>query len=307
MYWNPQNNVEWKWRTKARTSKMISAETSGTIEDVARFANDRILAVMTGRFFAVNESSYCTAEDYGYESDADEWAPERRSATSNDCFAADVTRYRLDHTSPGSDGHPYTNLYDLEFTYFSSSDVTCRYNRFVCEYRVYGYGNRGNVVVWWTPDGEVRMDSRMKLVMVMECCAIEASPLKFAFGTVDASICANGQTNLNQREFWSTFLLYGYFGSIGVDKYDQDLEALRLSLQQTTYYPQGKKKTGGEGAGENKIIRSCCWCGDRPLELLKCSRCKARYFCSKRCQKKDWTSSHKTVCTTTTDTTSAAR
>ena len=45
----------------------------------------------------------------------------------------------------------------------------------------------------------------------------------------------------------------------------------------------------------------CAHCGAAGIEeapLLRCAKCKTRLFCSRKCQRKDWTAGHRGACTT---------
>ncbi|KAI1134540.1 hypothetical protein F5Y05DRAFT_208660 [Hypoxylon sp. FL0543] len=43
------------------------------------------------------------------------------------------------------------------------------------------------------------------------------------------------------------------------------------------------------------VSKICFSCGTNDVELHKCNRCKMARYCSKRCQREDWTI-HKRVC-----------
>jgi len=43
------------------------------------------------------------------------------------------------------------------------------------------------------------------------------------------------------------------------------------------------------------LYHSCCVCGNTETEPERCSNCLVAYYCSRKCQKKDW-KTHKTVC-----------
>ena len=35
-------------------------------------------------------------------------------------------------------------------------------------------------------------------------------------------------------------------------------------------------------------VRTCASCGKQALQMLKCSRCKAAFYCAAACQKRHW-------------------
>lgn len=37
-----------------------------------------------------------------------------------------------------------------------------------------------------------------------------------------------------------------------------------------------------------RILKICDWCASEGTKLKTCARCKMRYYCSKRCQRKAW-------------------
>jgi hypothetical protein len=41
--------------------------------------------------------------------------------------------------------------------------------------------------------------------------------------------------------------------------------------------------------------RACAACGKEALQMLKCSRCKAAFYCDAACQKRHW-QEHKAAC-----------
>ena len=41
--------------------------------------------------------------------------------------------------------------------------------------------------------------------------------------------------------------------------------------------------------------RTCAACGKQQLQMLKCSRCKAAFYCDAACQKRHWRE-HKAAC-----------
>lgn len=65
----------------------------------------------------------------------------------------------------------------------------------------------------------------------------------------------------------------------------QRMEGVMASLE---------KEDGVKGL-QSKSRRDCCTCLKTATKILKCSRCKAAYYCSKQCQLKDW-SVHKKFC-----------
>jgi hypothetical protein len=42
-------------------------------------------------------------------------------------------------------------------------------------------------------------------------------------------------------------------------------------------------------------LRTCAACGNQALQMLKCSRCKAAFYCDAACQKRHWRE-HKAAC-----------
>lgn len=44
------------------------------------------------------------------------------------------------------------------------------------------------------------------------------------------------------------------------------------------------------------FVEACPICGAMEKKLLKCGRCKNSYYCSEKCQKKDWQAGHKESC-----------
>lgn len=40
----------------------------------------------------------------------------------------------------------------------------------------------------------------------------------------------------------------------------------------------------------------CAECGKSPVHLMRCSQCKAVYYCSKECQRQGWKAGHKALC-----------
>ena len=42
-------------------------------------------------------------------------------------------------------------------------------------------------------------------------------------------------------------------------------------------------------------LRTCASCGRKQLQLLKCSRCKAAFYCDAACQRRHWRE-HRAVC-----------
>uniref|UniRef100_A0A8W8KZ01 phytol kinase n=1 Tax=Magallana gigas TaxID=29159 RepID=A0A8W8KZ01_MAGGI len=44
------------------------------------------------------------------------------------------------------------------------------------------------------------------------------------------------------------------------------------------------------------ITGGCSFCGQRPTDLLRCSRCKEVCYCSKDCQKGHWREGHREHC-----------
>ena len=48
------------------------------------------------------------------------------------------------------------------------------------------------------------------------------------------------------------------------------------------------------------VVKKCKACGSEEGELLRCTRCKAAYYCNQTCQRKDYPS-HKLTCKKPTD------
>ena len=46
---------------------------------------------------------------------------------------------------------------------------------------------------------------------------------------------------------------------------------------------------------EEVVLRTCAACGKRLLQMLKCSRCKAAFYCDAACQERHWRE-HKAAC-----------
>ncbi|XP_062588473.1 uncharacterized protein LOC134250136 isoform X2 [Saccostrea cucullata] len=44
------------------------------------------------------------------------------------------------------------------------------------------------------------------------------------------------------------------------------------------------------------MMKSCSFCGAHTTELLRCSRCKAKFYCSRMCQQNHWKEGHKMEC-----------
>jgi hypothetical protein len=42
-------------------------------------------------------------------------------------------------------------------------------------------------------------------------------------------------------------------------------------------------------------LRTCAACGQPDVQMLKCSRCKAAFYCGAACQKRHWRE-HKAAC-----------
>lgn len=290
IFWNPTRQEEWKMRVKARMARKVreDPDDEGTLDRVAKGVNDRILATMTGRFFVVNEREFMKryAETGYYDEEDAEDLPITWSASRNPQFESDVRTYREEYAARG--GHHYTHFDDLRQygvagnvidmpPLFASDDANARYNKYVCEYRVHGFFDRTNIVVWWTPSGEISIDRHMKIMTISEVSSIQNSPLKFSSGTVDPRWTMNRNHQFDAREFWTLFICYGYFGSIGVDIYDSEIQELRMQALQ------------------NDKLKSCDYCGDRAIQLARCARCRLRVFCGRECQKKDW-KKHKLTC-----------
>lgn len=58
---------------------------------------------------------------------------------------------------------------------------------------------------------------------------------------------------------------------------------------------QAEKKEEKEDKVENYRERTCAKCQKTGVNLSRCSRCKDTFYCSRDCQKEDW-SSHKVKC-----------
>ena len=48
------------------------------------------------------------------------------------------------------------------------------------------------------------------------------------------------------------------------------------------------------------VVKKCNTCANTEKELLRCTRCKAVYYCGSECQKKDWPT-HKLKCAKVSD------
>ncbi len=46
----------------------------------------------------------------------------------------------------------------------------------------------------------------------------------------------------------------------------------------------------------NKYYKTCIVCNNYTTKIKTCADCKAVYYCSKHCQKKDWINGHKQLC-----------
>ena len=60
-----------------------------------------------------------------------------------------------------------------------------------------------------------------------------------------------------------------------------------------------ESEANGKWAGDGERThddKACVECGAALSKPLRCSLCKARLYCSRECQIKDWTSGHKKMC-----------
>lgn len=47
---------------------------------------------------------------------------------------------------------------------------------------------------------------------------------------------------------------------------------------------------------QNPTGKSCHHCFKDDVKLLRCSRCKEAFYCSRKCQKKNWKRAHRYIC-----------
>ena len=277
LFWKPRDGSnDWKWRFKARY--ILRRETAELSANNRRGASkgidQRIAAVLTGRFFPVNNNY-----EPGLSDDEENFCiKEHEPTTMSDAhFEEDVVNFR--ELIATREGCPYVDIGEIDFVCFDPVDESCRFNAQIAGYRTYGYGRRDTGFVWWTSTGEVYADAkRMKFVSVAECSTWYFShPLKDDWAIVDSRMTSDKMYHLDDREFWTIFFIYGYFGSTGCDKFDIALNAIQPSVQ-----------IKGE-------LSSCDHCGVRSNLLMNCSKCKNRMLCSIKCQKADW-KTHKHIC-----------
>ena len=94
-------------------------------------------------------------------------------------------------------------------------------------------------------------------------------------------------TASNYTKHWLTS------GPIKFEPLKYDVAFHQLVLDRMIEGPNVTLKTFNEFV---QNYNSCNYCGDNLKSLQKCSACNVTFYCSKECQKKDWTDGHKEEC-----------
>ncbi|KAJ6243274.1 hypothetical protein M0813_22415 [Anaeramoeba flamelloides] len=113
------------------------------------------------------------------------------------------------------------------------------------------------------------------------------------------------KVELNNKEFitindelgkslkvWNLFLKFIYLGSIEIEVVT--LKNIKDVIELSKYWKIHNDNFLQDFLNEFLQISKCSFC-QKKVGMLKCSRCKRAFYCSRDCQKNDW-SKHKKVC-----------
>lgn len=129
---------------------------------------------------------------------------------------------------------------------------------------------------------------------------------KFKFGTVLIYLITNSKGKRKQKQVIEKLISIGVCAEKHFTrKFDHETDLsvydLLVSIFDTRSFPQTRDPETSNARkyfkGNLVAKHGCFTCGKETKKLKYCSNCKSVYYCSRKCQRKDWKLGHKHRCT----------